>query len=221
MNTVTHKTKKSTAALLDRSFLITKIDNSPSVRSTFTLTPRAAKILDALSEQVNISPREVFDLALKGDFPAKASEVMKGAEKEKRSVKKTLVLSGRALERMEKIVKETGKKRDEIACEVINAVFDSYNAQIIEARMLTDEIRNALFKMDAKPVGEYLRKSGKIPEKYKDDMFIEKVLEAARHYMESLGDNLDIYEFYFPEEIQEMFTIAWSLDPIKLKEDEK
>ncbi len=122
---------KEAVPQIDTSFLLSKVDQSASVRSTFTLTPESSAILDKLSDKANITQREVFDVVVSLNLMNDLAEgIKRNPPTAPRSVRRTLVLSSKALEQLEKIAKETEIKRDDLACGAISMYLAAHNLSI-------------------------------------------------------------------------------------------
>jgi len=131
---------------LDPYFLRSKASSTEIVKSSFTLTPRAAKMLDALSVQANVSAREIFDQVRnewfdQGSWLEQIAVRFKASDRiDDRSIRKTLALSRRGLDELEKKAKESQLKRDDLACAVIEQTLISFNEQVAEAKRIWEII---------------------------------------------------------------------------------
>lgn len=126
---------------LDPDFIRRKVSSPKVIKTSFTLTPHAARVLEAIWEQAGITAREIFDQALEkpwylnSDWLSGLSEKIRNREiSEKRSIRKTLALSERSCLELEKVSKSNKIRRDDLACAVIEQFLTSYNERINEAK---------------------------------------------------------------------------------------
>jgi hypothetical protein len=223
----TLQTPESKVRSLDQGFLLSKVDTSASVRSTFTLTAEASKILDALSEQANITPREVFDKAYsQGWFKELAEQIQKSKITDERTVRRTLVLSAKSLEQMDNICKDNDIKRDDLACMVIRLMFDSYNAQISKTcdiwNQIYGSVEDAVSLVDISPAIKYVEEKEQIPPNIRKSLAnwlsnaIENLISA---YIPNEFES--VYSNDLPEELYDIRSIAQNLKPITLEDETK
>ncbi|NQU06643.1 MAG: hypothetical protein HQ568_11165 [Calditrichaeota bacterium] len=225
------QTPESTVRTLDQGFLLAKVDTSSSVRSTFTLTAEASKILDALSEQGNITPREVFDKAYsQGWFKELAEQIQQSKVIDKRTVRRTLVLSAKSLEHMDKSCKDKDKginiKRDDLACMVIRSMLDTYNVQISKTydlwNVVYNRVESAVTMIDDRPAIKYIEEAEQIPSHLRKSLadWLSNTIENL--ILSYIPNELESdWSHDLPEELLDIRSIAQNLKPITLEEESK
>jgi len=219
---------KEAVPQIDTSFLLSKVDIVPSARSTFTLTTKAAAILDKLSEEANVTQREVFDLFVTLDVLNLWALQLKEypIQTEERNVRKTLVISRNALFQLDKIAKEIGIKRDDLACRAIttylslhNSAIESHQKRWERIQKLVSEAVSASINYDAPE--NFLSSE---PDLSENDKAIS--LFVARECLNRAGnwayetDRWEEVTSEFAEELRQLRTIAEGLKPIEIAEFE-
>ena len=222
MKTKNAQQPKDAVPQIDTSFLLSKVNQSASVRSTFTLTPEAAKTLDALSEQASITQREVFDQAFSyGWFDLFAKKLKESPPQEDRSERRTLVLSAKALEQLQKSSKEYGIKRDDLAGIIAMRMLKFYSESVKTSKEAWLQIFSAMQEaisaaIDYEKAFESIKASS-IPDAYRKS--VEECVGKMLNYLADECANLEsdihfLLKFNIGEELTDLRDIADNLVPI-------